>query len=156
MLKKSEPTDFVQLSFLWADFEATLRIATPLRAYARKALCWVLARDPVIDLAIGRREASITISSAKRCEKGVPTFPQRSPPWLLSSRPGESHPQALLEPCVNLSTHTAPDVRPLPCHRPADGLQRFRADRRQKTVRVDMTLPVWEASKRVKANVISA
>lgn len=25
--------------------------------------------------------------------------------------------------------------------RPADGLQRFRADRRQKTVRVDMTLP---------------
>ena len=24
VLKKSEPTDFVQLSFLWADFEATL------------------------------------------------------------------------------------------------------------------------------------
>ena len=32
----------------------------------------------------------------------------------LASRPGESHPQALPEPCVNLSTHTAPDVRPLP------------------------------------------
>ncbi len=33
---------------------------------------------------------------------------------VLSSRPGESHPQALLEPCVNLSAHTAPDVRPFP------------------------------------------
>src|ERR1035441_4845200 len=32
---------------------------------------------------------------------------------LLSSRPEESHPRALPEPCVNLSIHTAPDVRPL-------------------------------------------
>jgi hypothetical protein len=32
----------------------------------------------------------------------------------LSSRPRDFHPQALLEPCVNLSIHTAPDVRPLP------------------------------------------
>jgi len=32
-----------------------------------------------------------------------------------ASRPGESHPQALLEPCLNLSVHTAPDVRPLTC-----------------------------------------
>ena len=30
-----------------------------------------------------------------------------------ASRPGESHPQALLEPCMNLSTHTAPDVQPM-------------------------------------------
>jgi hypothetical protein len=30
----------------------------------------------------------------------------------LASRPGESHPQALLEPCVNLSIHTAPDAQP--------------------------------------------
>jgi hypothetical protein len=30
----------------------------------------------------------------------------------LASRPGEFHPQALPEPCVNLSIHTAPDVRP--------------------------------------------
>ena len=30
----------------------------------------------------------------------------------LASRPGEFHPQALLEPCLNLSVHTAPDVRP--------------------------------------------
>ncbi len=30
----------------------------------------------------------------------------------MASRPGESHPQALLEPCLNLSVHTAPDVRP--------------------------------------------
>ena len=32
----------------------------------------------------------------------------------LSSRPGDFHPQALPEPCVTLSSHTAPDVRPLP------------------------------------------
>ena len=32
----------------------------------------------------------------------------------LSSRPGDFHPQALPEPYVNLSIHTAPDVRPLP------------------------------------------
>jgi len=36
-------------------------------------------------------------------------------PLYLASRPGESHPQALLEPCLNLSVHTAPDVRPLTC-----------------------------------------
>jgi hypothetical protein len=30
----------------------------------------------------------------------------------LASRPGESHPQALLEPYVKLSLHTAPDVQP--------------------------------------------
>ena len=35
----------------------------------------------------------------------------------LASRPGESHPQALLEPCVNLSIHTAPDAQP-----PTNGL----------------------------------
>ena len=32
----------------------------------------------------------------------------------VSSRPGDSHPQALPEPYVNLSAHTAPDVRPFP------------------------------------------
>src|SRR6266705_7089528 len=31
----------------------------------------------------------------------------------MSSRPEESHPRALPKPCVNLSIHTAPDVRPL-------------------------------------------
>src|SRR5271165_4312015 len=31
---------------------------------------------------------------------------------MLSSRAGEFHPHALLEPYVSLSTHTAPDVRP--------------------------------------------
>jgi hypothetical protein len=33
---------------------------------------------------------------------------------LGSSRPEEFHPRALPEPCVTLSSHTAPDVRPLP------------------------------------------
>jgi len=37
-------------------------------------------------------------------------------PLLLSSRPEESHPQALPDPCMNLSIHTAPDVRPHPWH----------------------------------------
>ena len=31
---------------------------------------------------------------------------------IASSRPGESHPEALTEPCVNLSTHTAPPMQP--------------------------------------------
>src|ERR1019366_4365372 len=31
----------------------------------------------------------------------------------MSSRPEESHPRALPDPCVNLSIHTAPDVQPL-------------------------------------------
>src|SRR6516162_627442 len=35
-----------------------------------------------------------------------------NPHHHLASRPGEFHPQALLEPCVNLSIHTAPDVQP--------------------------------------------
>jgi hypothetical protein len=34
---------------------------------------------------------------------------------FTASRPGESHPRALPEPCVNLSIHTAPDVQPLKC-----------------------------------------
>ncbi len=32
----------------------------------------------------------------------------------LSSRPEDFHLQALPEPCMTLSSHTAPDVRPLP------------------------------------------
>src|ERR1019366_6639719 len=35
---------------------------------------------------------------------------------LLTSRPRDFHPRALPEPYVNLSIHTAPDVRPLPWH----------------------------------------
>jgi hypothetical protein len=34
----------------------------------------------------------------------------------LTSRPRDFHPRALPEPYVNLSIHTAPDVRPLPWH----------------------------------------
>ena len=33
-----------------------------------------------------------------------------------ASRPEESHPRALPDPCMNLSIHTAPDVRPFPWH----------------------------------------
>jgi hypothetical protein len=46
-------------------------------------------------------------------ELGGPSRLQSS--WSeSSSRPEEFHPQALPEPCMNLSIHTAPDVRPLP------------------------------------------
>src|SRR5262245_40700791 len=38
-------------------------------------------------------------------------------PTEVSSRPEESHLRALPEPCMNLSIHTAPDVRPLPWHK---------------------------------------
>jgi hypothetical protein len=34
----------------------------------------------------------------------------------VTSRPRDFHPRALPEPYVNLSIHTAPDVRPLPWH----------------------------------------
>ena len=40
---------------------------------------------------------------------------QEKQPLYLASRPGGFHPRALLEPCLNLSVHTAPDVRPLTC-----------------------------------------
>src|SRR3982074_899038 len=33
---------------------------------------------------------------------------------ILSSRPKDFHLQALPEPCMTLSSHTAPDVRPFP------------------------------------------
>jgi hypothetical protein len=37
-------------------------------------------------------------------------------PARMTSRPRDFHPRALPEPYVNLSIHTAPDVRPLPWH----------------------------------------
>jgi hypothetical protein len=47
-------------------------------------------------------------SNASEADQSAATF--------LSSRPGDFHPQALPKPCMNLSIHTAPDVRPLPWH----------------------------------------
>src|SRR5215813_5027542 len=38
----------------------------------------------------------------------------RREPLLMSSRPEDSHLRALPDPYVNLSIHTAPDVRPFP------------------------------------------
>ena len=39
------------------------------------------------------------------------------PVQRLASRAGESHPHALPEPHVSLSTHTAPSARPCPCNK---------------------------------------
>jgi hypothetical protein len=56
-----------------------------------------------------------TRACAKQCPLAsdsdqIADMPQTT---LWSSRPEEFHLQALPEPCVNLSIHTAPDVRPL-------------------------------------------
>jgi hypothetical protein len=39
------------------------------------------------------------------------------PEQHLASRAGESHPHALPEPYVTISSHTAPDVRPFACRK---------------------------------------
>src|SRR6266849_552351 len=48
---------------------------------------------------------------------GAPVLADEGEQPVLASRPGESHPRALLEPCVNLSIHTAPDVRLWTCRK---------------------------------------
>jgi hypothetical protein len=40
--------------------------------------------------------------------------PSRPEQLFMSSRPEDSHLRALPDPYVNLSIHTAPDVRPFP------------------------------------------
>jgi hypothetical protein len=47
----------------------------------------------------------------------VRPIPIADKPPVMSSRPEEFHLRALPEPCMNLSIHTAPDVRPLPWHK---------------------------------------
>ena len=42
----------------------------------------------------------------------TPEYNGRAPTIQESSRPGESHPEALTEPCLNLSAHTAPPMQP--------------------------------------------
>src|SRR5712664_476082 len=48
---------------------------------------------------------------------GAPVLADEGEEAVLASRAGESHPHALLEPYVNLSIHTAPDVRRLTCRK---------------------------------------
>src|SRR5207244_7376691 len=48
---------------------------------------------------------------------GAPVLADEGEEPVLASRAGESHPHALLEPYVNLSIHTAPDVRLLTCRK---------------------------------------
>src|SRR5437667_10958041 len=48
---------------------------------------------------------------------GTPVLANEGEEAVLASRAGESHPHALLEPYVNLSIHTAPDVRLLTCRK---------------------------------------
>ena len=51
-----------------------------------------------------------------RCYSNSDIIVRRIEVTLRSSRPEESHPRALPDPCVNLSIHTAPDARPFPWH----------------------------------------
>jgi hypothetical protein len=59
------------------------------------------------------------------CDRSLPSRPRSHviqligvtkarPGDYVSSRPEELHPRALPKPCMTLSSHTAPDVQPLP------------------------------------------
>ena len=58
--------------------------------------------------------AKSVLKSARGGWAETARFTARGP--VMSSRPGGSHTQALPEPSVSLSTHTAPDVWLVPCH----------------------------------------
>ena len=107
----------------------TKRLSTHPTLCQSDAPCSVLARDvcfraarsaaaptdPCLSLAhIHRRSRPrFTSENGITCAEGK-SLPAR---MKLSSRPGDSHPQALPEPCMTVSSHTAPDVQPLPWHR---------------------------------------
>ena len=61
-----------------------------------------------IEKVLGRRLERITASHPVR------KFGSEFSMTGVVELPGEFHPQAFPEPCMNLSVHTAPDVRPLP------------------------------------------
>jgi hypothetical protein len=69
-----------------------------------RVLCLLRCKGQVMALLPRSREQSVT------SENGV-TF---TAPRMMSSRPRDFHPRALPEPCMTLSSHTAPDVQPLP------------------------------------------
>src|SRR5262249_1461579 len=62
---------------------------------------------------IGEGDKRATNSSFSRTEF-IPSSPtdEALPKGRRESRPGESHPQALAEPYVNVSVHTAPIIQP--------------------------------------------
>jgi len=69
-------------------------------------------------LALPFKNTTYGIYAAGNAVSLVGTWMQRiSVSWLtweMSSRAEEFHLRALPEPCMTLSSHTAPDVRPLP------------------------------------------
>jgi len=78
------------------------------------AMIGMKPRDEIEGMLIAQLIASY--SAAMECYRramlGEQTLEARRE--NLSSRPKEFHLRALLEPCMTLSSHTAPDVRPLP------------------------------------------
>jgi hypothetical protein len=79
--------------------------------FRTRGLCvWTsIRRDALAEGLIARINEPKQISSAASQLCGA-----ASVVYNLSSRPEEFHLQALPEPYVNLSIHTAPDVRPFP------------------------------------------
>src|SRR5438445_12967921 len=65
----------------------------------------------------GRRRDQLDYDAIADERPGVPVLADKGEEAVLASRAGESHPHALLEPYVNLSIHTAPDVRLLTCRK---------------------------------------
>src|ERR1700722_4949269 len=71
------------------------------------------------------RRAAVSSTLNQNVEhEAVLIYRTPQPIWLsgdrnddLASRAGESHPHALPEPYVTLSSHTAPDVRPFACRK---------------------------------------
>jgi len=72
------------------------------------ALHWQGVSDSAVERQVKAFEAAI------RTELWRIVLLPPSPDMRMTSRPEESHRRALPEPCMTLSSHTAPDVRPLP------------------------------------------
>jgi len=65
----------------------------------------------------GETELRISFAPAENPELSYRSLGPGEADDHLASRAGESHPHALPEPYVTLSSHTAPDVRPFACRK---------------------------------------
>src|SRR5215467_9195055 len=93
-----------------------LTLSSPTKA----TLLWVILWRSCATAEHGIAQATLHWfqSAIIRCTAGVGGprgYPLMATVLLnVSSRPEEFHLRALPEPCMTLSSHTAPDVRPLP------------------------------------------
>src|SRR6516225_7237545 len=100
-------------------FDARDRTPRPSRATAHHFVENALTQTPAPSRASGFVLRRILVI-AGRSGEGLLTEPtaaaqvREREPLFMSSRPEDSHLRALPDPYVNLSIHTAPDVRPFP------------------------------------------